>query len=99
VHLRDDVVHQVRRRLRHPPRAARRAVPRRLPLKAATLSWPQSPQCSLRKPCGRMPHSRQASNSSFTNCGTSAPVAASVSAMNVAACCRTSRYSEVWSGR
>jgi hypothetical protein len=35
------------------------------------LSWPQSPQRKRRKPWARMPHSRNASNSSFTNCGLS----------------------------
>ena len=49
--------------------------PRRLQLKATSLSWPQSPQRSRRKPWARMPHSRKASNSSFTNCGSSAPAA------------------------
>ena len=43
--------------------------PRRLQLKATSLSWPQSAQRSLRKPLARMPHSRKASNSSLTNGG------------------------------
>ena len=46
--------------------------PRRLQLKATRLSCPQSPQSpqrNRRKPWARMPHSRKASNSSFTNCG------------------------------
>lgn len=50
-HLRDDVIDQVGCRLRHAPRAARRADPRRLQLNASSLSWPHSPQRSLRKPC------------------------------------------------
>ena len=41
---------------------------------------------------------REASNSSLTNCGRSAPVATSVSAMKVAACCCARRYSVVCSG-
>ncbi len=36
--------------------------PRRLQLKASTLSWPHSSQRSLRKPWARMPHSRKAAN-------------------------------------
>jgi len=40
--------------------------PRRLQLKATSLSCPQSPQRSRRKPWARMPHSRKASNSSLT---------------------------------
>jgi len=39
--------------------------PRRLQLNATSLSWPQSPQCNLRKPWARMPYSRNASNSSL----------------------------------
>ena len=73
--------------------------PRRLQLKASSLSWPHSPQRSLRKPCARMPHSRKASNSSLMNRGSSAPVMASVRAMKLAACCCTRRYSVVCSGR
>ena len=34
-------------------------------LNASSLSWPHSPQRSLRKPCAKMPHSRKASNSSL----------------------------------
>jgi hypothetical protein len=41
----------------------------------------------------------EASNSSFTNCGNSAPAMASASAMKVAACCCTKRFSVVCSGR
>jgi len=47
----------------------------------------------------RMPHSRKAWNSFFTNCGRSAPGAAPVWAMKVAACCCTRRCSVVCSGR
>jgi hypothetical protein len=36
--------------------------PRRLQLKASSLSWPHSSQRSRRKPCARMPRSRKASN-------------------------------------
>ena len=36
--------------------------PRRLQLKASSLSWPQSPQRSRKKPWARMPHSRKASS-------------------------------------
>jgi gamma-glutamyltranspeptidase len=75
------------------------ANPHRLQLKATSLSWPQSPQRRRRKPWARMPHSRKASNSSLTNCGRSALVAACASAMKVAACCCTRRYSVVCSGR
>jgi hypothetical protein len=39
---------------------------------------PHSPQRSLRKPCARMPHSRNATNSSLMKPGNSAPVPASV---------------------
>jgi hypothetical protein len=70
--------------------------PRRLQLNATSLSWPQSPQRSRRKPCARMPHSRNASNSSLMNCGRSAPAASSAWAKKVAACCCTRRYSVVW---
>ena len=73
--------------------------PRRLQLNATSLSWPQSPQRSLRKPWARMPHSRKASNSSLMNRGSSAPVLGSVWAMKLAACCCTRRYSVVCSGR
>ena len=73
--------------------------PRRLQLKASNLSWPQSPQRRRRNPWARMPHSRKASNSSLTNCGSSLPVLASVWAMKLAACCCTRRYSVVCSGR
>ena len=65
--------------------------PRRLQLKATSLSWPQSPQRTLRNPWARMPHSRKASNSSLTNCGRSAPASASACAKKVAACCCTAR--------
>ena len=86
------------------PSAVRRAPhdgqkPRRLQLKATRLSWPQSAQRRRRKPWARMPHSRKASNLSFTNCGRSAPAAASASAKKVAACCCTRRYRVVCSGR
>ena len=61
-HMGDDVVDQVRRRLRHAPGSARRAEPaRRLQLKASSLSCPQSPQRRRWKPWARMPHSRKAS--------------------------------------
>jgi len=75
-------------------RATRRAPPggqnpRRLGLKAMSLSWPLSPQPNLRKACARMPHSGNAANSSFTSCGRSAPAAASAWAMKAAACCCT----------
>jgi hypothetical protein len=44
--------------------------PRRLQLKASSLSWPHSPQRSLRNPCAGMPHSRKASTSSLMKrCG------------------------------
>ena len=76
-HVRNDVIDQVGRRMRHAPGSARRAKPRRLQLKATSLSCPKSPQRSRRKPWTRMPHSRKASNSSFTNCGRLAPAAAS----------------------
>ena len=72
--------------------------PRRLQEKATSLSWTQPPQRSLRKPYARMPHSKKASNSSFTNCGRSAPAATSTSAKKVAACCCT-RRGTAWSGR
>jgi len=65
--------------------------PRRLQLKASSLSWPHSPQRSLRKSWARMPRSRKASNSSLMNRGSSAPVLASVWAMKLAACCCTRR--------
>ncbi len=51
--------------------------PRRLQLKASSLSWPQSAQRGGRKPWAKMPHSRKASNSSLTNCGRSVPTASS----------------------
>ena len=66
--------------------------PGRLQLKASSLSWPHSPQCSLRKPWARMPHSRKASSSSLMKRGSSDPVLASVWAMKLAACCCTRRY-------
>ena len=47
---------------------------RRSQLNATSLSRPQSPQCRRNKPYARMPHSSKASNSSFTNCGRSAPL-------------------------
>ena len=48
--------------------------PRRLQLNASRLSWPHSPQRSLRKPCARMPYSRKVSNASLMNRGgSSAP--------------------------
>ena len=70
------MVHQVRGGLRRAPHEGQK--PWRLQLKATSLSWPQSPQRKRRKPWARMPHSRKASNSSLTNCGRSAPAAASV---------------------
>ena len=73
--------------------------PRRLQLQATSLSWPQSLPRSRRKPWARMPRSTEASNSSFTNCGSSAPAAASACSKQVAACCCTKRYSVVCSGR
>ncbi len=73
--------------------------PRRFQLNASSLSWPHSPQRSLRKPRAWMPQSRKASNSSLMNRGNSAPVLASVWAMKLAACCCTRRYSVVCSGR
>jgi hypothetical protein len=73
--------------------------PRRLQLNASSVSWPHSPQRSRRKPCARMPHCRNASNSSLTNRGSCEPVLPSVCAMKSAACCCTSRYSVVCSGR
>lgn len=73
--------------------------PRRLQLNATSLSWPQSPQRSRRKPWARMPHSRKASNSPLTNCGRSAPAAASACSKKMAACCCARRYSVVCSGR
>ena len=72
--------------------------PRRLQLKASSLSCPQSPQRSRRKPCARMPHSRKASNSSRTNCGSLAPAAYSDWAKKLWACCCTRRYSVVCLG-
>jgi Enoyl-CoA hydratase/isomerase/Succinyl-CoA ligase like flavodoxin domain/Ligase-CoA domain len=48
-----------------------------LQLKASSLSCPQSPQRRRRNPCARMPHSRKASNSSRTNCGSLALAASS----------------------
>jgi hypothetical protein len=73
----DDVVHQVRRslRMRRAPHDGQN--PRRLQLKATRLLWPQSPQRRCKKPWVRMPHSWKVSNSSLTNCGRSAGVAAS----------------------
>ena len=62
------MIHQVRRRLRHAPCAGRRTTgckPRRLPLKATSVSWLQSPQRRRKKPWARMPHSRKASNSAL----------------------------------
>nr|WP_234413820.1 hypothetical protein [Ideonella sp. A 288] len=76
--MRDDVVHQVRRGLRHTPRAARRAEPATLAAEGQQLVVAHSSQRTLRKPCARMPQSRKASNSSLTNRGSSDPVLASV---------------------
>ena len=58
----------------------------------ATLLTPHGRPASaglgaLRKRCARMPHAKNVSNSSFTICGRSTPVAASVSAKKVSACC------------
>jgi hypothetical protein len=50
--------------LRRAPHDGRKL--RRLQLQATSLSRPQSPQRNLRKPCARMAHSRNASNSSLT---------------------------------
>ena len=69
--------------------------PRRLQLNASSLSWPHSPQRRRRKPWARIPHSRNASNSSLMNRGSCEPVAASVCAMKLAACCCTSFVSVI----
>jgi hypothetical protein len=45
--------------------------PRRLQLKASSLSWPRSLQRSLKNPRARMPYSQKASNSALMNRGSS----------------------------
>ena len=67
--------------------------PRRLQLKATSLSCPQSPQCRRKEPWDKMPHSRNVSNPSLTNCGRQALAADSVCSKQVAAGCCTKRYS------
>ncbi len=65
--------------------------PRRLQLNATSLSCLQSAQRRRGPPCARMPHSRNASNSSLTNCGRLAPRVSSVWAKKeLWACCCTS---------
>src|SRR5690606_19148792 len=54
--------------------------PRRLHENATSFSCAHSLQRTRRKPCARMPHSRYASNSSWTNCGKLDPVCASTCA-------------------
>ena len=61
--------------------------PRRLQLKASSLSWPHSPQRSRRDPCARMPHSRKASNSSLMKRGSSAPVLGRYAKLSIATLC------------
>lgn len=64
-HVRDDVVHQLRRDLWQALHGGQN--PRRLQAKATRLSWLQVPQRTLGVSCGRTTQLGKASNSSLTN--------------------------------
>jgi hypothetical protein len=80
----DDVFHQVRRGLRHAARAARGAESAALAAEIQKLVVAAVATAQAQEAVGRDAALEEGSNSSLTNCGRSAPVATSVSAMKVA---------------
>jgi len=91
-HARDHAVDQVGSALRHAPRLARGAKPAPLTGEAHQLLVAAVTTAQPQKPCASMPHSRKASNSSWTNCGRRAPVSASTCAKKLSRCSWSSSW-------